>query len=168
MDLPSTLAGKAVLALYAGPLLVAALYDLRSFRIPNAVTGGLLAAFAGAALLAGLPPIEWLLHLGAGALVFVIGAGLFALRVMGGGDVKLLAAAAVWLGWPLLPSFALLVAALGGVLAVAVLLLRSAPLRPVVAALDLRARLLDPGEGIPYGVAIAAAALLLTDQLPLP
>lgn len=167
MDLPSTLAGKLVLALYAAPLLVAALYDMRTFRIPNAVTAAMLAAFVAAGIIAGLPLLGWLTHLGWGVLVFAVGTGLYAFRVMGGGDVKLLAVTAAWVGGPLLPHFLLGVALLGGALTLALLALRSQTAQMLAGRLLPRARILDRDEGIPYGIAIAAAGLWLAPKLPL-
>jgi prepilin peptidase CpaA len=87
---------------------------------------------------------------------------------MGGGDAKLLAAAALWMGWPAVLPFLAGAAIAGGGLAMALLALRSAALRPLVlGGPRWVVRLADPGEGAPYGVAIAAGALLALPQAPL-
>ncbi|HYD66408.1 A24 family peptidase [Azospirillum sp.] len=162
------------LMLFAVPLAMAMAWDLTSFRIPNWLTGAMAAAFLPAALLApdGVAPdgVAWAGHLAAGAVAFAVGAALFALRAMGGGDVKLLGAAALWLGLDQLAMFLLLTGALGGALTLAVLASRQT-LPPLLAHLPgggavTLPRLLTPGEAVPYGVAIGAAALALAGHVP--
>ena len=141
--------------LFAASLLCAAASDLRSRRIPDAFSLAIVVAFGGlvAAGSLGVGAAAW--HVLAAVLVFAGGAGLFAAGMIGGGDVKLMAASTLWIGWSDTLRFLLLVALLGGVLAAAALVARRA-LR------DGRLRqLVDGEEGLPYGVAIAAAALLI-------
>jgi prepilin peptidase CpaA len=98
--------------------------------------------------------------------VFLVGALLYSRRLVGGGDVKLLAAAALWAGAAQLPSLLLLTGICGGVLSLLLLLTpvgtwigagrRPAPRRPEPAARGATAVL------VPYGAAIAGAALLVT------
>ncbi|MFA7430338.1 MAG: prepilin peptidase [Rhodospirillaceae bacterium] len=164
-----TLVPALVLAAFMAPLAVAAVWDAWKFKIPNLLTGPLAVAFVPAALLAP-GPVDWLWHLGAGAAVLTVGAVLFALRKMGGGDVKLAAACALWMG-PLTPVFLLIMAVLGGVVALGLLFARRfAPVvlsaLPNPGAVTLPRALL-PGEAVPYGVAIAAAGLILAHRLPL-
>lgn len=80
-------------------LAVAAFSDLFTMTIPNRVSAILLGAFLLAAPLSGLDLTAIAMHLGAGLLVFSIGFVLFALNIMGGGDVKVLSASAVWFGF---------------------------------------------------------------------
>jgi prepilin signal peptidase PulO-like enzyme (type II secretory pathway) len=78
-------------------LTAAAACDLRSRRIPNALTA--LTAFAGFVIaLSGLGPASWQDGLVAGGISITVGMVLHAVRVIGGGDVKLFAASALWLG----------------------------------------------------------------------
>lgn len=110
-------AGAVVLA--AG----AAITDVKSARIPNAIT--LVGALAGVLAHGVLPG-------GAGAMASVAGATaglavffpIFALGGLGGGDVKLMAALGAWVGWPAVLLVALYTALAGGVLAVGVALAR--------------------------------------------
>ena len=84
--------------LLVGAMIGLACYDVVTFRIPNWANLGLVAAFpvfAGAAALSGVD-VFWLEHLGAAAIVFAVGLGMFFARTLGGGDVKLLSAAALW------------------------------------------------------------------------
>ena len=96
--------------------------------------------------------------MGCAAAVFVAGALLFSRGLIGGGDVKLLSAATLWAGPSLTPALLLATALLGGLLTI--LLLVPLAMRTVFPA--------DAGDGaakrvsVPYGIAIAAAALIVT------
>jgi prepilin peptidase CpaA len=99
------------------------------------------------------------------AAVFIVGALLFSRGLIGGGDVKLLAAATLWAGPGATLPLLFLTGLLGGVLC----LLLLTPVGALIAA--ARPTLGDPSEGpargakrilVPYGVAIAAAALIVT------
>jgi prepilin peptidase CpaA len=149
---------------FAASLLGAAAFDLGWRRIPDVLSAGIVAAFAVAALsqVIGAGALTW--HVAAGVLVFAGGAALFFAGVIGGGDVKLMAAAALWIGWQDLPRFLVLVALLGGVLGVIVLAARRI-LRNGTAPWLRRA--IDNEEGLPYAVAIAGAALLVGLPAPL-
>src|SRR4051812_19763737 len=91
----------ALLALLPFPALVivAALRDTTSMTIPNWISLALGGAFFIAALVVRLPlPFLGMAAL-AGVVMLVAGVAMFALRWLGGGDAKLLAACALWLGW---------------------------------------------------------------------
>lgn len=138
----------------------AATTDVLTMTIPNRLTSGLCAAFFVLAPVAGLGWQDVLSHMGVGSAMLLAGMLLFALGWLGGGDGKLLAVASLWLGFDQLVMFLAYVAAFGGALALAILAYRSAP----VSALPLpgwAARLHTKGEGMPYGVAIAAGALII-------
>lgn len=155
----SALAFAAVSVL---PLLVvvAALKDVTSMTIPNWLSGALALAFVPAALLTGLPWQEGLMHLGVGAAMLALGAGLFALGWLGGGDAKLLAGCALWLGWPDTLTLVLWTAVGGGVVAVSFLAVRKVAAHGlVVSGPAWLTRLLTPGGDVPYGLAIAVGAL---------
>ncbi|WP_293907059.1 prepilin peptidase [Phenylobacterium sp.] len=148
-------------------VLIAAGQDALSFMIPNWIPLALAVVFPFAALAAGvsLPTIG--LNAGVGAIALAAGVVMFALRWVGGGDAKLLAAAALWLGWPAIPTFLFAAALAGGVLAILLLTLRSAAVRPMVLlGPSWMVRLAEPGEGVPYGVAIAAGALAALPASP--
>jgi prepilin peptidase CpaA len=152
-----------VLVIVALPLLLAAAagWDLASFTIPNFLNLALPAAFALFAVAAGLTwlAIGW--HLLAGALGLFIGFTLFALGYIGGGDAKLFAAVALWLGFRDLMPYALLASVLGGVLTLGLILLRQCPLPGLLARQGWIVKLHDARSGIPYGVALAAGAFIL-------
>ncbi|HXF53733.1 MAG TPA: prepilin peptidase [Hyphomicrobiaceae bacterium] len=133
--------------------------DLLTMTIPNRISLALLAAFPCAALAVGMPWSTFVWHLGAGAAVLALGFLLFSLGWVGGGDAKLLAAAALWLGFDNLLSYAVLVSILGGALALLVLSYRMFVPPLWIAHPAWAARLHDRKTGMPYGLALAGAAL---------
>jgi prepilin peptidase CpaA len=147
-------------------LLLGAWQDLRTLQIADAVSLGIVGAFAAWALggwvLGTLSFATVGLALACAAAVFAAGAAAFAAGALGGGDVKLLAAASLFAGTGLISDFLLVTALVGGVLGVAVL--AGAPVSPHAPATDatLRARLRG---GLPYGPAIAAGGLWVAVSL---
>ena len=141
----------------------AAVGDLRSFRIPNRLVL-LVIGFYPAHLLASSVPVDWLAGLMCGALVFFFGFFAFSRGLIGGGDVKLLAAVALWAGPYLVFPVLLLTMASGGVLALVFLVHAMIQSRSRVSAnaLTLGTALSAP---VPYGIAIAIGAAYLTGRL---
>jgi prepilin peptidase CpaA len=149
-----------LLAVFPAMVIVAGLRDVTSYTIPNWISGLLIVAFFPAALALGLPLGALGTHLAVGAAALVLGMVMFALGWIGGGDAKLFAAAGLWLGVPAAFTYLAVTGVAGGGLAVALLGLRSAWLRPYVQTGPAWfGRLATPGENVPYGVAIAAGAL---------
>jgi prepilin peptidase CpaA len=148
--------------LLAFPALVAfgAAYDLLTMTIPNRVSIAIVALFFVVALISGLSTHDILSHIAAGLIVLVAGITLFAVGGFGGGDAKLLAAAALWIGLDHLVPFLINVTLFGGILALAILVYRRNPLIPPNAP-DWAINLHKQGSGIPYGIAIASSALLV-------
>ena len=153
-------------AIFPVLVIVAALRDLTSYTIPNWISLAALAAFVPAALLSGLPPAALGIALALGAAALLLGMAMFAFGWIGGGDAKLMAACGVWMGWTAFFPFLLWTAALGGALALTLLVMRKvrfwAPARTPAWAL----RLATPGENVPYGVAIALGALAVFPSTP--
>ncbi|WP_395673357.1 prepilin peptidase [Phenylobacterium sp.] len=161
------LAAGVVLA-FPALVIMAALKDATSYTIPNAISAALLAIFPLAALLLALPLPSVALHAGIGFAALLAGMAMFALGWIGGGDAKLFAAAALWLGWPAGLTFLVATCLAGGALAMGLITLRSVWLRPyVMSGPAWFARLAAPGENVPYGVAIAAGALAAVPVSPL-
>lgn len=138
--------------------IIAALRDATTMTIPNWISIALAVLFLPAALLAGLPPatIGFALLAGFGALL--AGMAMFALRWIGGGDAKLLAACCLWLGFAATPVFLLFTALAGG--AVALGLLTARKFAFAIHGPAWVERLLKPDGDVPYGLAICAGALL--------
>ncbi len=160
---------RGAFALYALLLATAAVTDIRGFKIPNWVSAALLLLFIPVAILL---PLEahWLSHVGAGFSVLAVGIVLFVRGWLGAGDVKLMAAVALWAGFGLLAEFIVAGALAGGAFALVLLILRFAIARlPAVRTApdgNSLPRVLVSGERVPYGVAIACGAILLGLQLP--
>ena len=148
---------------------LAAVYDLATLRIPNWVCALLASLFVVAAVRVG--QVDWLSHLGAGALVFLGGILLFRFRIFGGGDIKLLTAGALWTGFWALPFFLLAVGLLGGVVAIFFYVARKILFQLAVSFTREKAvrlpLVLIEGEGVPYGLAIVAGLFATTVQTPL-
>jgi prepilin peptidase CpaA len=155
-------------AAFAALVLTGAVRDLISYTIPNWISLAILVLFPVAVLAAGLPLATAGLHVAIGVGVLVAAMAMFAFRWIGGGDAKLFATAAFWMGWPAVTDFMLWTALTGGVLAVILMSMRRAPLRPMVLlGPPWLVRLSEPGGAAPYGVAIAVGALAALPKSPL-
>lgn len=178
-----------VLASLLALLGLAALTDLRERRIPNWLTVG-TAALYPVYVLSSPAPVAWLGALGAAAAVFILGLVLFARQLIGGGDVKLIAAVTLWAGVDQLALFALVTSLAGGALALGSLWYRRwhgligahmaalgwnlAPAggtRPTSSACSEAAEAVSStstGQAtitLPYGIAIAAGGLAVVAEL---
>lgn len=150
-----------ILAVFPGLLIFAAVTDLFTMTIPNSVPVGLFLGFLAAALVGGMGTEAMAVHLGIGFAVLVFCFCLFSFGYIGGGDAKLLAATALWFGWTEFLPFVLVTTLCGGVLAITLLSARAWPLPAGLARLPWLARLHDSSQGAPYGIAIAAGALIV-------
>jgi len=140
-----------------------AAYDFATLTIPNWISLSLLALFPALAIAAGLSLSETGMHFAVGAGALAVGVALFAGGVIGGGDAKLFAALALYMGAQSIGPYVFAVALAGGALAVGLLLVRSLPVRIFLSRFRAQwvHRLTSPGVGIPYGVAIAAGGLFV-------
>lgn len=150
-----------LLLIFPAALAFAASTDLVTMTIPNRVSIALAAGFLVVAPFTGLTVHAIGYHVLAGLLMLVIGFGMFAFRILGGGDAKLLAAVALWTGFEHLLPYCFLVAILGGVLSAAILGFRSLPLPPSLLRIHWIENLHRKTTGIPYGLALAGAGLLI-------
>lgn len=157
---------------FSGLMAAAAVFDLWKFIIPNWISLALAGLFVAAAVVQPVP-VAWLSHLAAMALVLLGSLVLYRFRLLGGGDLKLLTVAGLWIGLDALPPFLIATAIVGGGLTLSLLVLRwlltsalvmqTVPDRFTKIALP---RLLLPGEHVPYGVAIAAGGIWVARGLP--
>lgn len=139
----------------------AAASDLVSMTISNRVSLFLIATFAILVPMTGLPLSEIGMHLAAAAAVLAFAFFCFSRGWIGGGDAKIAAVAALWLGWDHTLEFIGLSAAFGGLLTLALLSFRGTLLPVSVSRVDWVARLHDRKSGVPYGIALAAGALAI-------
>ena len=146
-------------------LITCAYNDVFYMKIPNLLTGSLAALFALWALTEGLPAMDVLQRIGVGLAIFVGAAILFRFRLIGGGDVKLLAVTGLWAGPAVVISHLTITSLIAGGLLVALLFVRMIYFS-VLMAIDYSGvppvpPVLQPGAGVPYGAAIAASAIIL-------
>jgi prepilin peptidase CpaA len=149
-----------LLAAFPAGVIAAALKDAVSFTIPNWISVAIVLAFFPAALAVHLPLSALGVCAMAAGAALVCGMGMFALGWCGGGDAKLLAACALWLGWPGSMTFMLATGVAGGLLAAGLITARKGAIGSLIAAgPGWLGRLLRPDEDLPYGLAIAVGAL---------
>lgn len=144
--------------MFALPLLVASYFDITQYRIPNRVCLAMALLFPAAQWISPYP-VDVLPHAMTALALLGVGFMLFIPGLFGGGDAKLLAVCGLWLGPTLTPMALMLTALTGGLLSLLLLVLRAVTPPGDVAVLR-------KGAPVPYGLAIAAAGLLLANDLP--
>jgi prepilin peptidase CpaA len=147
------------LLLFPAMMAFAASSDLLTMTISNRVSLILLGGFLALALMTGMSGVNILWHVAAGGVVLALAFGCFVVGFIGGGDAKLAAATALWFGFDHLPIYLLDASLLGGVLTLLLVAFRMHPLPPALSAQPWIERLHRTDGGVPYGVALAAAAL---------
>jgi prepilin peptidase CpaA len=129
--------------------------------ISNRISLALVAGFLLLALFGGMGMHDLLMHLGAGAAVLVVAFGCFAMGWVGGGDAKVAAGVALWFGFGHLLDYLVYASLLGGALTLLLLYIRQWPLPALLTGQAWLLRLHDKQTGIPYGIALAIAALMV-------
>jgi prepilin peptidase CpaA len=153
---PTEIGRLVVAALLTLALMWASFTDIRDRKIRNVNVLVVMALFVPWAALGGLPAA--LSDLEAGVLALAVCVAIYAARMVGAGDAKLFAAVSLFFGLPGLPGLAMTTAMAGG--ALAAIMLASTPRRTMI-LITMRGKGGDPGRGVPYGVAIAAAGIVL-------
>ena len=148
-------------AFYVFPafMAAAALSDLLTMKISNALSLLLFAAFLVMAYFTKMPLEAFGWSLGCGFFILLITFGMFSMGWIGGGDAKLVSASAVWLGWGLLMPYLLIASIFGAILTMMLLLFRRFRLPGFLAERAWAKRVHEPKGGIPYGIALAASAV---------
>jgi len=149
------------LLLFPALMAFAASSDLFTMTISNKISLALAAGFLVMALVIGMSPGEIGMHVAAAAAVLVVAFVFFTRGWVGGGDAKLAAAISLWLGFDHLLQYLLDAALLGGALTLLLINFRLLPLPPSVGRWAWVARLHEKKGGVPYGIALAAAALIV-------
>ena len=149
------------LFLFPALMAFAASSDLFTMTISNRVTLILVGAFFALALWSGMSPNDMLSHVGAGFAVLAVGFVFFACGWIGGGDAKLAAAIALWFGFDHLMAYLLYASIFGGILTLVMMKFRLMPLPQALAGKEWVKRLHQLDGGVPYGIALAAAALVI-------
>jgi prepilin peptidase CpaA len=149
------------LLLFPALMAFAASSDLLTMTISNRLSIALTAGFFLLALITGMHLHAIGMHLAAAAIVLVIAFIFFSQGWIGGGDAKLVAATALWFGFDHLLDYLIYASLFGGALTLAILQFRKLPLPGVLTRQAWIMRLHDSAGGIPYGIALAAAALMV-------
>ncbi|HEX2215416.1 MAG TPA: prepilin peptidase [Xanthobacteraceae bacterium] len=152
------------LLLFPALMAFAAASDLFTMTISNRVAVGLVAGFFLVAGITGMSAAAIGSHVGAGAAVLVVGFVCFARGWIGGGDAKLAAATALWFGFDQMFNYLVWASLIGGVLTLLMLQFRRLPLPDLWARQEWVMRLHRADAGVPYGIALATAALLVYPQ----
>ena len=150
-----------IITIFPAAMAMAAATDLFSMTVPNWISLLLIVGFAVLAPLVGLGWTDIGLHAALAAAALVVTFTMFSFGWIGGGDAKLFAATCLWMGPELTLIYAIYAALIGGVLTLAILGLRSVPLPAMFNSQGWLVRLHDAKEGVPYGIALAAAGLLV-------
>lgn len=167
------------IACLASLLVTGALTDIECRRLPNWLTSA-VAGLYGLFVVLSPTPVDWMSAFIIAGLVFAIGFACFAFRLMGGGDVKLMAGLALWAGIDHIALFLVVTSFAGGLLSLVMLTLsrwEKSPLfmmlSPFLASMTRRPAAIigasssaDMAEGdvtcsLPYGVAIAAGGFAI-------
>jgi prepilin peptidase CpaA len=149
------------LTLFPAMMAFAASSDLFTMTIANRVSLILLGGFGLLSALTGTSAAVVLTHAEAAAAVLAIVFVFFACGWIGGGDAKLAAVTALWLGFAHLAEYLLYASLLGGALTLLIIQFRAVPLPQVFVGREWAERLHRRDGGVPYGIALAAAALVV-------
>lgn len=172
-----TMIAQFCLACLAGLLVMGALTDIEDRRLPNWLTAAVILLY-GIFVIVSPAPVDWMGASLVAALVFAFGFASFAFHLMGGGDVKLMTGLALWAGVEHIALFLIVTSLAGGLLAIAMIMLRKGLALPFAHLLanpiaKKRAASLvhagpAPAQGaqapelsasLPYGVAIGAGGI---------
>lgn len=153
-------AGQAALMMFPLLMIIAGAGDVMTLRIPNRLILCLLAAFPAFAYAVGMPLLIFGINVATAAAFLAAGFALFSLGLFGGGDAKLMAAAALWLGFPCVIPFVLLTAVAGGMLGLAIGILHAIHSEAEIHAPRLGSLFAGLWPDLPYGFAIAIGAIL--------
>jgi prepilin peptidase CpaA len=158
-----------ILVFGAAPFLFALgpIYDALTYKIPNWISAALILLFVPAALLSGLTWGAAGMHLLTFATALVFGMALFAFALIGAGDAKFFAAAALWIGPGDMLAYMLIFALAGGVVALGLLVLRRVPAPAFAMRYAFARGLWNPQNKVPYGIALGLGALIVLPGTPL-
>jgi len=149
----------ALYMLVGAMMIAAAAYDVVTLTIPNWISLVLLALFPVLAFAVGMSWAEFGWHVAIGVIALAAGIAAFGVGVVGGGDAKLFAAVALFMGPLGIAPYILAVAVAGGVLAMFFLALHQPRLEALTRRSAMLTHIVSRGLALPYGVAIVAGAL---------
>lgn len=151
---------------FAAATIWAGLMDLATMKIRNELVLFLLAIYAALAPLAGFGAVQIGMSAAVAAAVFMTMFVFFGFGWIGGGDAKLISVVVLWIGAEHTLPYVAFMAIFGGILSLMLLPFRAMALPDFCARVPWVVQLHSREAGVPYGVAIAAAALLIFPQTP--
>ncbi|MFO0993548.1 MAG: prepilin peptidase [Hyphomicrobiales bacterium] len=146
-------------------LILAGIFDFLTLKIPNWLTAGIAILFFPATLIMGLQFSDYPAHLASALIMLGVGFGFYAAGLFGAGDAKLMAAAALWFGWPASMPFVVYTVLAGGVLSLALLTWSLVKVDQEIRGHSWVEHFKRFKPNVPYGVAIAAGAIIAYPQL---
>jgi prepilin peptidase CpaA len=155
-----------ILTIFPGAMACAAATDLFTMTVPNRLALALVACFFVVATLAGLGWYAVGLHVALALAALAVTSTFFSFGWIGGGDAKLFAATCLWLGPAAIFTYSIYVVLIGAALTLLLLFWRWLPLPVMLSSQSWLVRLHSPKEGVPYGIALAAAGLLVYPATP--
>jgi prepilin peptidase CpaA len=160
------MAAAIILVVFPFAMIFAALSDVFTMTIANRVSAVLIASFLIVAPFIGLSWADFASHIAAFVVVLAVTFALFAAGTMGGGDAKLLASTAIWMGMSMnLVTYLVVASFAGGVLTLVLLKLRNSSVAVFVGEVSVLRRVVDEKD-IPYGVALAIGGLFAYANSP--
>ena len=156
-----------ILTLFPLLMIYAALSDVLTMTIANWISVALVFAFCALSIYTDMHLAEFAMHASCAVTVLVVTFIMFAKGWIGGGDAKLASATSLWMGWSNMADYSMLFALLGGVLTLIIIYLRFAPLPSALARHAWIARLHNKANGVPYGLALASAGLIVYPETTL-
>jgi len=155
-----------IMVVFPFAMIFAALSDVFTMTIGNRISAVLIGSFLLVAPFIGLSWAEFGMHFAAFGLVLAVTFALFATGTMGGGDAKLLASTALWMGFgPALLDYLLLATVAGGVFTLFLVFFRKSTFAIYAGEVPILRRMIDEKD-IPYGVALAIGGLLAFPDSP--
>lgn len=152
------------LVIFPAMMIFAAITDLLTFTIPNGVPATLCLGYFLVAVYFQFPADQIAQDMLCGFVVLLVCVAFFSLELIGGGDAKLAAATAFWLGWENILSYGVVASLAGFVLTVLIVYIRFRDVPPRLRSVRFLERLADKKAGVPYGVALALGGLLVYPQ----
>jgi len=152
------------LTLFPAMMAFAASSDLFTMTIANRVSIILVAGFGLLAILTGAGAAELLSHAAAATAVLAVVFIFFTRGWIGGGDAKLASATVLWMGFAHLADYLFYASLLGGALTLLIIYFRAVPLPRMFVGRPWAERLHRSDSGVPYGIALAVAALIVYPQ----
>ncbi len=150
-----------ILSVFPLMVVMAGISDFFTLKIPNWLNAVIAVSVVPFVILAGMPLEIFAWHIIAGLVTFVVGFILFSINIIGGGDAKMLAACAVWVGWDVLMEFAVVTVFAGAVLVIAIKVWVFFANRKDIKGMDWAKNFLSKKPQLPYGIAIAAGGVIV-------